>query len=503
MRVNQRKIGVVLAYASMFLNIIVSMLYTPVMLRLLGQSEYGLYQLVASVVAYLSLLSLGFTSAYMRYYSKSKVKENKDDIARLNGMFLTTFSIIGIIALICGGVLVTQIEVIFSNSLTYAEIETARILMIILVINLAMTFPFSVFKSNINANEHHFFLRILDIVKTVITPFVVLPLLLMGFQSIGMVVGTTILNFIIETIYTIYAIKKLQMKFSFKNFEFLLFKEIATYCSFIVLNMIADQLNWNVDKFLLGMYQGTTAVAIYSIAAQIKTYYSMFSTSVSNVFIPQSFQLVAKGASDKEITNFFTKIARIQFIVLSLILSGVLVFGQAFIYMWAGPEYQESYLILLIMIVPVTIPNIQSLTTPIQRAKNLHRFRSVLYFGIAIINLFISIPLCQYYGAVGCAIGTALATLIGHGLIMNIYCHKKIGLDMFYFWREMALLARGLVIPCFVGWLIVTNVNLYHIQTFLGFGVGYVCIFAISMWFIGANQYEKNLLLNIIKRIKR
>ena len=54
MRINQRKAGVMLSYTSEAVKILSSLLYTPIMLRLLGQSEYGLYSLVHSVVAYLS-----------------------------------------------------------------------------------------------------------------------------------------------------------------------------------------------------------------------------------------------------------------------------------------------------------------------------------------------------------------------------------------------------------------------------------------------------------------
>ena len=57
---NQLKLGAVLSYVSTGLNMAVQLLYTPLMIRLLGQSEYGLYTLVGSVVSYLSLFSLGF-----------------------------------------------------------------------------------------------------------------------------------------------------------------------------------------------------------------------------------------------------------------------------------------------------------------------------------------------------------------------------------------------------------------------------------------------------------
>mgnify|MGYP000202345569 CR=1 FL=1 len=72
MKVDQKKAGVLLSYLAQIIHILSGILYTPIMLRLLGQSEYGLYQLVASVVSYLNVLSLGFGSSYMRFYSRIK-----------------------------------------------------------------------------------------------------------------------------------------------------------------------------------------------------------------------------------------------------------------------------------------------------------------------------------------------------------------------------------------------------------------------------------------------
>ena len=88
MKINQLKAGAILSYVSMGLGYIISIIYTPIMLRLLGQSQYGLYNLVSSVVSYLGLLSFGFGSAYMRYYSRYKVNNDEENIAKLNGMFI-------------------------------------------------------------------------------------------------------------------------------------------------------------------------------------------------------------------------------------------------------------------------------------------------------------------------------------------------------------------------------------------------------------------------------
>jgi len=255
MKINQLKIGVVLSYITMFIHNIISILYTPIMLRLLGKSEYGLYQLVFSVVSYLGLLSFGFGSAYVRFYSRYKVKNDEDGIARLNGMFITIFLIIALISIVSGSILVFNIETIFKQGLTGSEIDTARILMILMVFNLAVTFPSSVFDSYVTAHECYFFQRVIGLLQTVLNPFLTLPLLLMGYKSISLVTITTVLTLgkFIMNIY--YCRKKINMKFKFKNIQFSLLKEIWVFSFFIFLNMIVDQINWSVDKFMVELLQ--------------------------------------------------------------------------------------------------------------------------------------------------------------------------------------------------------------------------------------------------------
>ena len=94
---NQLKAGIILSYISTAITIVIQLVYMPVMIRLLGKSEYGLYSLVSSVVSYLSLFSLGFTGAYVRFFAKYCCNEKK--LASLNGMFLTLFTILAIICI--------------------------------------------------------------------------------------------------------------------------------------------------------------------------------------------------------------------------------------------------------------------------------------------------------------------------------------------------------------------------------------------------------------------
>lgn len=507
MKINQLKAGAIISYLSMGIGYIVSIIYTPIMLRLLGQSEYGLYNLVGSVVSYLGLLSFGFGSAYMRFYSRYKVINDQDNIAKLNGMFFIIFSVISFISTIAGAALVFNIDYLLGENLTSNEISTAKVLVSIMVFNIVISFLTSIFNSYITANESYVFQKSIQMVKVLVSPFIMLPILLMGYRSIGLVVVTTILSIIVEIFNGIYCFKKLNIKFSFHKFDFSLMKEMTVFSSFIAMNMIIDQINWNVDKFILGRIKGTVAVAVYGIAAQLNTYYLSLSTSISNVFIPRVNRMIATDPNDnKELTTLFIKVGRVQFMVLSLIVSGLIFFGQPFINMWAGKEYSDAYYIVLLLIVPVTIPLIQNLGIEIQRAKNMHKFRSWVYLFIAILNVILIIPLSKLYGGIGSALGTAVSLIIGNGLIMNWYYHYRVGLNMKSFWHQIVRLAISLIPPLISGLIIFLFIDLYNISLFLLYGSVYVIIFIASVWFLGMNKYEKNLItypvMKILKKMR-
>lgn len=502
MKINQLKSGVILSYIGMIVQNLISIIYTPIMLRLLGQNEYGLYNLVSSVVSYLGLLSFGFGSAFIRYYSQYKTQDDEEGVARVNGMFMTIFTGISIITLVAGAFLILNVQHIFKDGLSIGEINTARILMILMVINIAISFPASVFDSNITANERYIFQRVIGLLKTILNPFLALPLLLLGYKSISLVIVTTILTVGSLLINMWYCFKKLKIRFTFKDFEFGLMKEMWIFSFYIFLNMIVDQINWSVDKFLLGIFQGTVGVAIYSIGAQINSYYLSFSTSVSSVFIPKVHRIVSESNDNKVLTDIFTKVGRIQFIILSFILTGFAIFGQYFIKIWAGNGYNQTYYIALILIIPVTIPLIQNLGIEIQRAKNLHKFRSIIYFFIAIANVFVSIPLCKLFGGIGAAIGTALSLIIGNGILMNIYYHKRVGLNIKYFWKEILKFMPALIIPIIFGVFIKYYIGINNIFMFIFMGIIYTIVFILSAWFIGMNDYERILFIGPINKIK-
>lgn len=503
MKVNQLKAGALLSYMFLGLGSVISIIYTPIMLRLLGQSEYGLYNLVASVVGYLGLLNFGFGNAYVKFFAGYRVNNDEAGLAKLNGMFMIIFLVIGLIAVAAGLMLVAFTESILGSKLTASELSVAKTLMGIMVINIAISFPGIVFQSHISASEKFVFKKTLQIIKVVTSPFLILPILIMGYGAIGMAIVTTALNLGIEIASAWFCLKKLKMRFSFNGFDLVLMRKMAVFSSFIFINLVVNQINWNVDRFILGRFHGTVSVATYSLAAQLNSYYLSLSTAMAAIFIPRVNKMVSTNNDNEELTQLFTRLGRIQFLLLAMIFIGLIFFGKPFIQMWAGEDYAISYPIALILIIPVTIPLIQNLGIEIQRAKNKHRFRSWLYLFIAIANVGISIPLSKHYGGTGAAAGTAVSLIVGNIMIMNWYYHHRIGLNMLYFWKKTSRILPALLLPAAAGYALNKYFNLFDIKTFIAAALVYATIYIASVWFTGMNNYEKQLVSKPLIRIKQ
>ena len=502
---NQRKIGVVLQYLQMALGIVIQLLYTPVVLRILGQNEYGIYNLASSTISYLSLLSLGFGASYIRYYSKYKVDNDEKGISKLNGLYLLVFLIIGIITLICGFVLTNNVNIFFNDTYTEKEVDIARILMGILTINMAISFPTSVFSSYVTSQEKFIFQKIINMGKTVISPIMCIIVLYNGFGSIGMVIVTTVLTLLVDTINIFYCFFKLKMRISFKNPDFALLKDIFVFSIFIAMNQIIDQINWQTDKIILGKVVNGSAVAIYAVGANINTMFTQFSVAVSGVYSPKVNAIVMKKEEDmnEQLTNLFIKVGRVQWFILSLILSGFIVFGNFFIIKWAGEDYSNAYWVALLLMSPAIIPLVQNIGIEIQRAKNKHQFRSIVYLLMAFINVGVSIWFAFLWGEIGTALGTTISLLIANGLIMNIYYQKKLGINVIRFWKSIISTLPGYILPICLGVSIMMFYDFKSLVDFCLFIALYVLVFGLSIYFLGINKEEKNIIKNTINKVLR
>ena len=504
MPVNQLKAGVVLNYVVIILNTVVGLLYTPYMLRMMGQSEYGLYSLVASVIAYLTVLDLGFGNAIVRYTAKFRAEKKTEEQYEMFGMFFLLYLVIGIIAFGIGLGLYFNVDTLFGNTMTAVELDRARIMMLLLVANLAFTFPMSIWGSIIQAYEDFVFQKSLNIFRIILNTAVMICLLHFGYKAVAMVVVQTIFNVLTLVLNFIYCRRKLNIHiyFRFKHFHWGFLKEVAIYSFWIFLNAIMDRVYWSTGQFVLGAIVGTAAVAVFAIAIQLEGMYMQFSTAISSVFLPKVTAMVATNRSRKEISDLFIRTGRMQYIVLAYILSGFIIFGRQFIELWAGAGYTDAYIISLLFFIPLTVPLIQNLGITILQARNEMKFRSVLYIIIALVSLAMQIVLTRYFGGIGCAMGVSGALVVGQILIMNVYYRRRQDLDIKTFWKEISKMSIIPIVLIFSSMLVIRHFFALDSWGKLILGIAAFSLVYIPLFFrFSMTDDERNLFISMFHKI--
>lgn len=503
MALSQIKSGALLSYVSLFIGSCISIVYTPIMLRLLGQSEYGLMTLANSVVGYLSLLNLGLGSAIVRYISKYKAENDKEREYGLMTLFATVFLAISFIMLLAGGILIANAHYIFNETLTSNEFQRLKILMGLMTFNMAIGVNSSVFYAVVMAYERFIFTKVVGIINTVINPLIMLPLLYSGYQSVGMTVASTILNIINVAIVVFYCFYKLKVRLKWVKFDKPFLKELFGFSFYIILAMIVDKVYWGTDQMILGAVSGTESVAIYNVGANFTTYFMTFSTAISGLFLPRLTEMTTRKATDQEFTDIFIKVGRVQFLILAFVLGGFITLGEPFICLWAGYDYKESYLIALVILIPFIIPLIQNIGLQLMYARNQHKFRSILLFIIAIVNVALSIPLAKIFGGIGCAMVTGISYILGQGFILNWFYQTKMKLNIIRFWKEILLMCIPFTLILILSFLIFNYINCNNWKIFLISTGIYCVVYILLMWKFAMNRFEHQLILGYIPFINK
>lgn len=500
---SQLKSGLILNYINIILGTLIPIFYTPVMLNILGQNEYGLYKLSSGVTSYLSLMSLGIGSAVTRYLIKANIEKGKEEEERVLGLFMIIFKVIAVLTFIIGMILTFNLEVFYGESLSVNEISRMKILVFLMVCQVTLSFLVSPYMAIVNAHEKFVFLQICNIITTSVVPIANLVALFMGFASIGMAVSSLSLSLIINIVYLTYVRKSIRIKAKFRNMPTYLIKEILIFSFWIFLSNVVNQLYNMTDTILIGAIPSlaTAGVAVYNVGTVFNNIVFQATTGISTLFAPKSQKLVFLGATSTQLTDLAIRLGRIQCYIITLIVTGFIAFGKPFINLYAGAGYEDSYWVAILMMIPNTISLVQSVCLNIVVAENKHRFRSIVYLFIAIINVVGSWYMMKIMGVIGAALVTGIALIIGPGLLMNWYYWKKIKLEIGRFWKELSPIMIVPLIMCILTLLLSKMIDFYCLPImFIGI-VSYTLIYCLMQWKLNFNNFEKSLILSPIKKV--
>ena len=489
---SQLKKGALLNYATIVLTNVVGLVLTPFIVRQLGDSEYGLYTLIGATVGYIALLDFGLNNTVIRFVAKYKAEKDRKGEENFLATTMIIYTVIAILILITGAVVYYNLENLYENSLTPGELERAKVMFIILILNIAIVLPGGMFRGICLGYEQFVFPKMVNIGRYIIRSSTIVALLLLGGGAIEMVIVDSLFNLIVVTVNAVFVFKTLKVRFRLHQFDFTFIKQIFSYSVWIFVFAIVSQFQWRAGQFVLGIVTDTTIVAIFAIGVLLGTYYGAFSTAISSVFLPRATKMTVGNASGEELTDMMIRIGRISFIGLLYILAGFILFGKQFVFLWVGKTYYNSWIVALIIMVAYTLPLVQGFGNSILEAKNKLAFKATIYLIFAILGTGLGVVLAKKYGSVGMIAGTVTGWLIVQN-VMNIYYYKVIKLNIPRFFRELChktilvfLIASG------IGYLI-SYIPGEGWVNFITKGILFTIVYGLLVFYFGMIAYEKQL----------
>jgi len=499
-----RKIGTVLSYVGVFLGILIGLGFTPFLLKCLGQSQYGIYILMASMTSYLYVLEAGFADTILRYITRYRAKEDKIGLENFNAVVLIFNTIIAIIIAFVGSGILKILPDLYGKTLTFMELKLANELLTLMIINITFTVLANLFTGYILAHEKFIFTRCLDIGNQIIGTGAMVLVLFLGYKALAIVVVTTICNLCAIFLKMFFCFSRLKIKIKFHrcyiNKE--LYKEMFLYSLSVFIVVVAEQVYWKLDNAIIGMFASSSMIAVYSIGMSFQKYFMRFAYAIGKIMSTHLFLKVDSGAISDEITNLLIKISRIQALVICLPLIGLIVYGKEFIYLWVGKDYHLSYYIAVVVLIPYCFDIIGNLRGTIMQAKGIYMYKSYTSIIICILKVILTIVLLKIIGILGAAIATAICVLIVYNVITQIL-RRKVGIDNIKYIKETY---RGIFLFSFIVGLISWGIKYFMPANnwalfFVNIAI-LTIIYIFIMFKFATNKSEKEMFLGMIKKGK-
>lgn len=500
---NQIKLGAVLSYVSIAVNILAGLIYTPWMIRQIGSSSYGLYTLAYSLIN-LFLIDFGLSSATSRYISKYLAEGKGEKVNDFLGAIYRLYLIIDAVIFVVLIVIYFFINRIYIK-LTPEELHQFKIVYIISASFAIFNFPFVTLNGILTAYEKFVQLKLADLIYRILVVGSMVIALLCG-GGLYTLVAVNAAAGIIIILYKLTVIKvSLPVKVNFKYFDSSLYKDIFGFTLWVTVASVAQRLIFNITPTILGMTVNSKAIAVFGVITTIESYAFIITSAINGMFMPQIARIYASPDSQKKIMSLLLRVGKFQFTINGLIVVGFAVIGREFIRLWMGSEYSDAYIGILLVLIPGLFYNSLQIGNTTMMVTNRVKIKAFVNLAMGIINVILCFILSYFYGVIGACIAI-FCSYSFRVIALNVLYKNKLKFDMAVFQKECYLKGLLPVVSTIVIGLFVNKKIAYSGW----FGISLIAIFVIILYlvlafFLALNKKERKgalkfLISNILHR---
>lgn len=432
----QIKLGAMLSYISIAVNILSGLLYTPWMVDIIGKSQYGLYTLANSVIT-LFLVDFGLSSATGRYLSKYNAEGDQEKAERFLGAVYKLYLLIDVVILMILVAVFFLMDRIFVN-LTSGELAQFRVVYAISAVFSIIHFPFVTFNGILTAYEKFVPLKMADLLHKLCNVGFTVAALLLGYGLYALVTVQAVVGLMILAFKYVVIRRTVPLKAHFGKTEQGIYKDIFGFSVWVTVSSFAARLVFNITPSVLGIVANSAAIAVFGIVMTIEGYAYSITTAINGLFMPKISRIFVGKNADSDLNPLFLNIGKFQYFLNGAIVVGFAAVGRDFIRLWMGEDYATAYWGILLVLVPGLFYNALEIANTAMIVIGRVKQMAIVSLVTGIVNICLSFPLSYCFGEVGACLSICIAYLV-RAVLYNIIYHKELPLEIPRFIKECYL----------------------------------------------------------------
>ncbi len=440
-------------------TVVVVFFVSPILVHGLGDERYGIWQLVNSVLAYMTIADLGIGAAVLRFVARFDGLKEEENVNRIFSCSMVAFACIGMVLLV-----ITLVLALGWGCPLGVRPEIARDtrwLLALLGANLAFGLPLGLYRSLLQGLGRYPTINAVKVSGMLVRSTLCVAVVLTGGGILGIGIAVTICDLGANLTYAFLAHRSVpSLKFSLEYVDWETIRTIRGYSAGVFTSLTAGRIAMASEVVVVGVFLGPAYVTYYSIAARLPRFGGDGIRTMLSVLTPSFSRLHAQGKVDQT-RDLFIDVSRNVLFLACPVTLGVFLFGRSFLGLWMGAKYAEAgFATLLVLIAPLPLGLLMTLA--LRLLHGLGRVRVVAVCAVArtCATIGLSILLVNWFGILGVALAVSVTLVINAIVIVTYSCRVvQVSLPRFLMnsMAKPALPAAILLliwIPIRIGWTV-------------------------------------------------
>lgn len=393
-------------YLAITVELLLGLVMLPFNLRHLGQEAYGLWMLTAGLTLHFSVLDMGYGSAIVKFIAQYRARRDARALNEIASTMFFVYAAIGVVAYLIVIVLALNIQHLFK--ITPEQAHVGRSILLIIGLNIACNFPFSVFGGVIDGFQRYDRNNLVAIATAVCVATANVTVLLAGYGLVALVAVTTGVRLLAYVVYRLNAYRIYPpLRIRFSEFRKSRLREVTGFSVYSSVIDWANKLNYDLDEIVIGVFLGSAPVAVWAVADRIISGIQRLTNQVNGVLFPF---IVDSDQTNKtaRLQRLLLEGTRISVATVVPIAVALMLLATPLVRAWVGPKMLGSVPVIQILAVVVALRVGNATGTTLLKGAGRVRYLAIVNLSTGVANLVLSALLVKPFGLTGVAIGTLL-----------------------------------------------------------------------------------------------